>query len=68
MVRALDRYIRDVPAPEQDVQIKVQYDLPVTTTEEPTDGVAYCLTWRGDEVVGIRPNTDFLPFYSMEQV
>ena len=56
-----------VPAQEQDVQIKVQYDLPVTTTEEPTDGVAYRLTWRGDEVVGIRPNTDFMPFYPTGQ-
>jgi hypothetical protein len=56
-----------VPLQEQAVQIEVQYDLPVTTTEEPTDGVAYRLTWRGDEVVGIQPNTDFLPFYPTGQ-
>ena len=56
-----------VPVQEQDVQIKVHYDLPTMTTEEPTDGVAYHLTWRGDEVVGIRPNTDFIPFYPTVQ-
>ena len=43
--------------------VEVRYDLPVTTSTEQTDGQTYRLTWRGDEVVGISPNTDFLPFY-----
>ena len=28
-----------------------------------TDGTAYRFRWRGDDVVGIYPNTDYLPFY-----
>ena len=43
--------------------IELRYDLPAATSTEHIDGEAYRLTWRGDEVVGISPNTDFLPFY-----
>ena len=44
-------------------QIKIEYALPERTTSETTDGVEYQLSWRGDDLVGIEPNTDYLPFY-----
>ena len=44
-------------------QIRVEYELPPAAIAETTDGVEYQLMWRGDEVVGISPNTDYLPFY-----
>jgi hypothetical protein len=25
--------------------------------------VDYAITWRGDEIIGISPNSAFLPFY-----
>ncbi len=43
--------------------VKVGYALPEQKVEEETDGVTYRLTWRGDDVFGIAPNTDHLPFY-----
>ena len=43
--------------------IQMQYDLPARTIRETTDGVEYRIEWRGDDVTGITPNTDFLPFY-----
>ena len=52
-----------VPAQPDGTQVEVEYDLPAATSTEQTDGETYRLTWRGDEVVGIRPNTDFLPFF-----
>ena len=33
------------------------------TTEETIDGVTYTCHWRGDEITGIHPNTDYFPFY-----
>ena len=39
------------------------YDLPHRNSEETIDGVTYTLRWRGDEIEGISPNADFLPFY-----
>ena len=52
-----------VPQHEQPVRIQVEYGLPVQTIDESTDGVNYRITWRGDDVIGITPHTDFLPFY-----
>ncbi|MAE64005.1 MAG: hypothetical protein CMJ18_06995 [Phycisphaeraceae bacterium] len=52
-----------VPVRKPGVSIQVRHALPTMTTVEPTDGVDYHLVWRGDEVVGIRPNTDRRPFY-----
>ena len=53
-----------VPRHEPPVRITVEYGLPVQTIDESTDGVDYRITWRGDDVIGIAPNTDFLPFYA----
>jgi len=52
-----------VPRHEQPVRIQVEYGLPVQTIDESTDGVNYRITWRGDDVIGLTPQTDFLPFY-----
>ena len=43
--------------------IQIDYDLPVTRIDEVTDGVSYHFTWRGDEILSMTPNTDWLPFY-----
>ncbi|KKT07609.1 MAG: hypothetical protein UV78_C0002G0008 [Parcubacteria group bacterium GW2011_GWA2_43_17] len=47
------------------MEIKLKYGLPVRTTfEKPNpSGTAYQFLWQGDEIAGINPNTDFLPFY-----
>jgi hypothetical protein len=43
--------------------IELTYALPVTADIERTDNVDYAITWRGDEIIGIFPNSDFYPFY-----
>ena len=43
--------------------IEMRYALPTKRTLETTEGIDFTLDWRGDEVVGICPNTDFFPFY-----
>lgn len=43
--------------------IEMRYALPTKRTVETTEGIDFTLDWRGDEVVGICPNTDFFPFY-----
>ncbi len=52
-----------VPRQEGAAHIRVEYGLPETESQETTDGVTYRIKWRGDEIVGISPNTDWLPFY-----
>ena len=52
-----------VSAQRPPARIEVEYGLPVRSIDEHTDGVDYRITWRGDDVIGISPNTDFLPFY-----
>ena len=50
---------RDVfPAP-----ILLQYDLPVRKEVERIAGVDYTLSWKGNGIIGISPNSDFLPLY-----
>jgi hypothetical protein len=50
---------RDVfPAP-----IVLEYDLPVRKSIERIAGVDYALTWKGDGIAGISPNSDFFPLY-----
>jgi hypothetical protein len=46
------------PAP-----ILLQYDLPVRKEVERIAGVDYTLTWKGNGIAGISPNSDFLPLY-----
>jgi hypothetical protein len=50
---------RDVlPAP-----VVMTYALPVRVEKESIAGVDYEFWWRGDEVLGVRPNDGPLPFY-----
>jgi hypothetical protein len=44
-------------------KITLIYDLPVSEEVEHTAGVDYTFLWRGDEVMGVHPNDDILPFY-----
>jgi hypothetical protein len=43
--------------------VTLTHALPERTTRETLDGTTYRITWRGDEVTGIEPNADLLPFY-----
>lgn len=43
--------------------IIMEYDLPIKMTEETLEGKLFQFKWRGDEIVGVSPNTDYLPFY-----
>jgi hypothetical protein len=43
--------------------VTMEYALPERSTKEKGLGVEFEVFWRGDEVVGVRPNTDFYPFY-----
>ncbi len=52
-----------VPRDLMPAEVTLTYDLPVSTEVEGTDNVDYSITWRGDEIIGISPNSDFLPFY-----
>jgi hypothetical protein len=45
-------------------EIKLSYDLPERSTEEEMpSGRRYRFTWRGDEITGIDPQDDGIPFY-----
>jgi len=44
------------------VRFTVDYGLPVHTIDESADDIDYGITWRGDDVIGIAPNTDIPPF------
>jgi hypothetical protein len=52
-----------IPKAEQEMDIQVRYQLPLTILEETTDTVNYQIKWKGDDIIGIQPNTDWLPFY-----
>ena len=49
--------------PPGPAHVQVEHDLPVTELDETTDGVTYHFTWRGDEILSVKPNNDWLPFY-----
>ena len=44
-------------------EIVVRYDLPVGTTVDMINGTEYCYRWRGDDILGVSPNTDLRPVY-----
>jgi 5-formyltetrahydrofolate cyclo-ligase len=44
-------------------RVELQYDLPVHKEREKAAGTEFEITWRGDEIIGICPNTDFYPFF-----
>jgi len=44
-------------------EIVLKYGLPIRTTVEKTQGIEFTYTWRGDNIIGVSPNTDLSPFY-----
>ena len=52
-----------IPKTAAPADILVEYDLPRETVAETIAGVTYRLAWQGDEVMGVAPNTSWLPFY-----
>lgn len=44
-------------------EIVCKYSLPLRETNEKTMGTDFTYQWRGDEIISVYPNTDFLPFY-----
>jgi len=44
-------------------RIELTYALPIRKEKETAAGTEFEITWRGDEIVGICPNTDFYPFF-----
>jgi hypothetical protein len=52
-----------VPRRPPPYDVVLEYALPERTTSETVGGVTFKFVWRGDDIAGISPNTDFLPFY-----
>ena len=48
---------------EAEGEVVLTYGLPVRKETERSVGVDWVLTWRGDEIIGIFPNSDFYPFF-----
>ncbi len=44
-------------------KVAMEYDLPEKRTHEKGLGGEYEIAWRGDDIIGISPNSTFLPFY-----
>ena len=44
-------------------RIVMKYDLPERTTKETDLGTEYTINWKGDDIVGVAPNTDRFPMY-----
>lgn len=47
----------------EEMWIELSYDLPEKITEEETDGIIYRIKWKGDDVVGISPHSEYFSFY-----
>lgn len=43
--------------------ITMEYDLPQKITQEKDQGVDYQVYWKGDDIMGISPNTNFFPLF-----
>ncbi|MCH2115949.1 MAG: glycoside hydrolase family 127 protein [Pirellulales bacterium] len=56
------KYLR-VPKQSSAARVELIYDLPIEKVREKAGGSEFEITWRGDEIVGICPNTDFFPFF-----
>jgi hypothetical protein len=52
-----------VPAQGPAATVEMRYALPTKKVVEPLNHINYVLSWRGDDVTGITPNTKFFPFY-----
>jgi hypothetical protein len=52
-----------LPEDREASRVVLEYPLPRETVTERIDGIDYVVQWRGDEILGISPNTDWLPLY-----
>jgi len=52
-----------IPGDMLEGEVVLTYGLPVRKETERSVGVDWVLTWRGDEIIGIFPNSDFYPFF-----
>lgn len=43
--------------------VEMSYSLPERITKDTLRGIEFTYKWRGDDIIGISPNTDFYPFY-----
>ncbi|MCX5661085.1 MAG: hypothetical protein NTW19_15470 [Planctomycetota bacterium] len=62
-VRSGDYVVLDASATKAAGLVTLEHDLPVREQVEPTDGVEYRLSWRGDDLMEVQPPPDALPFY-----
>ena len=53
-------YVPGVAAFEE---VTLEHALPVKRTTETSEGIDFEFGWKGDEITGVCPNTDFYPFY-----
>ena len=44
-------------------KVVLEYALPVRESSETIQGVTYTFLWRGDDILGVKPNTLMYPFY-----
>lgn len=58
-----DHFLR-IFGTSRDLTVTVSYDLPEKVIKEVTNGTEYEIAFRGDEITGISPNTDFYPLYA----
>lgn len=52
-----------MPAGERPARLELQYDLPTRKTVETLEGVEYEFIWQGDDILGVTPNSEFIPAY-----
>lgn len=52
-----------VPEERPQGTVEVFYSLPEKITKDTLRGIEFTYKWRGDDIIGISPNTDFYPFY-----
>ncbi len=43
--------------------VEISYSLPEKITKDTLRNIEFTYKWRGDDIIGISPNTDFYPFY-----
>ncbi len=52
-----------LPSGTAPAEIVLKFDLPIHTHCETTKGTQYRFAWKGDEITGVYPNDEFLPYY-----
>ncbi len=62
-VRMADADYLDAGTVRPSEKVVLQYALPLSTSTEKDEGISYTLLWRGDDVLGIKPNSAMYPLY-----